>query len=198
MPRKSLEVRREEILGETARQLQERGLAGIRALDVARALGVSTGLIFYHFDTMERLLAATFDHAAQRDLEQLQAVLDGPGDALGRLWAVLDLYAPTGSAAGWMLWIDGWSAALRDDQLRAVVRRLDRRWKRAIAALLQEAAAAGALGTEVDPAGAAARITALLDGLAVQRLVRGDALSAGRLRSWVRAYARAELGLAPG
>jgi AcrR family transcriptional regulator len=198
MPRKSLEVRREEILGETARQLQERGLAGIRALDVARALGVSTGLIFYHFDTMERLLAATFDHAAQRDLEQLQAVLDGPGDALGRLWAVLDLYAPTGEAAGWTLWIDGWSAALRDDQLRAVVRRLDRRWKRAIAALVQEAATAGTLGKEVDPAGAATRITALLDGLAVQRLVRGDALSAGRLRSWVRAYARSELGLAPG
>jgi AcrR family transcriptional regulator len=195
--RKTLEVRREEILDETARQLRERGLAGIRALDVARALGVSTGLIFYHFDTMERLLSATFDHAAQRDLEQLQSVIDRPGDALGRLWAVLDLYAPTGSTASWMLWIDRWSAALHDDQHRSVVRRLDRRWKGAISGLVEEAAAAGTVGGEIDPEGAATRITALADGLAVQKLVRGDALSAGRLRSWVRSYARAELGLAP-
>lgn len=197
MARKSLELRREEILGETARQLQARGLAGIRAVDVARALGVSTGLIFYHFDTMERLLGATFDHVARQDLDRLQAVLDGPGDALERLWRALDLYAPTGTGSGWTLWIDGWSTALRDEQLRAVVRRLDRRWKRAIATLVEEVAAAADPPGRVDPGAAATRITALLDGLAVQRLVRGDTLSAGRLRSWVRAYARAELGLPP-
>lgn len=197
MPRKSQEVRREEILDETARQLQERGLAGIRALDVASALGVSTGLIFYHFDTMERLLASTFDHAAQRDLEQLQAVLDRPGSPIERLWAVLDLYAPSGSAAGWTLWIDSWSAALRDEQLRAVVRRLDRRWKRATAALVEQASASGAIGAGVDPDGAATRITALLDGLAVQRLVRADALGPAQLRAWVRTFACAELGLPP-
>ena len=197
MARKRVELRREEILSEAARQLQARGLSGIRAGDVARALGVSTGLVFYHFETMEALLAATFDHAARQDLDRLQAVLGGPGDALGRLWRVLELYAPTGSTAGWMLWIDGWSAALHDEQLRTVVRRLDRHWKQAIAGLVEEAVADGSLTGELDPAGAATRITALLDGLAVQRLVRGGAIGTRRLQSWVRAYAEAELGLRP-
>ena len=193
MARKSLELRREEILAEAARQLQRHGPAALRAADVAGALGVSTALIFYHFDTKERLLAETFGFSAQRDLDRLDAVLAGPGTALERLWAVLDLYAPTGDASGWVLWIDGWSAAQRDDALRAVVGRLDRRWKRAIASLVREVASGGG----VDAVAAATRITALLDGLAVQRVVRREALGAARVRQWVRAFVAGELGLPP-
>ncbi|MDA8285915.1 MAG: TetR/AcrR family transcriptional regulator [Actinomycetota bacterium] len=193
MARKSLELRREEILAEAARQLQRHGPAALRAADVAGALGVSTALIFYHFDTKERLLAETFGFSAQRDLDRLDAVLAGPGTALERLWAVLDLYAPTGDASGWVLWIDGWSAAQRDDALRAVVGRLDRRWKRAIASLVREVASGGG----VDAGAAATRITALLDGLAVQRVVRREALGAARVRQWVRAFVAGELGLPP-
>ncbi|MHB1928009.1 MAG: TetR/AcrR family transcriptional regulator [Acidimicrobiales bacterium] len=191
MPRKRLERRREEILAEAARQLQQHGPAGLRAADVAGALGVSTALIFYHFDTKERLLAETFAFAAQRDLDSLDAVLARPGTALERLWAVLDLYAPTGDASGWVLWIDGWSAAQRVEELHTVVRRLDRRWKQAIASLVEEASGASA----VDPAAAATRITALLDGLAVHRVVRRETLGVTRLRAWVREYVAAELGL---
>ena len=199
MARKSLELRREEILAEAARQLQRHGPAALRAADVAGALGVSTALIFYHFDTKERLLAETFGFSAQRDLDRLDAVLAGPGTALERLWAVLDLYAPTGDASGWVLWIDGWSAAQRDDALRAVVGRLDRRWKRAIASLVREVAGGGGGGGGggVDAVAAATRITALLDGLAVQRVVRREALGAARVRQWVRAFVAGELGLPP-
>ncbi len=196
MARKSLELRREEILAEGARQLQRHGPAALRAADVAGALGVSTALIFYHFDTKERLLAETFAFAAKRDLDRLDAVLARPGTALERLWAVLDLYAPTGDASGWVLWIDGWSAAQRDDALRAVVGRLDRRWKRAIASLVREVAGGGG-GGGGDELAAATKITALLDGLAVHRVVRREALGAARVRQWVRAFVAGELGLPP-
>lgn len=190
MARKRLELRREEILAEAARQLQQRGPGRLRVSDVAGALGISTALIFYHFETKERMLAATFAHAAEHDLEQLDAVVSRGGPALDRLWAVLDLYAPTGEASGWRLWIDGWSEAQRDEQLLAVVRGLDRRWKRAVADLVAELG-----GT--DPEGTAVRVTSLLDGLAVHRVVRRERLGARRLQGWVRAYVATELGEAP-
>ncbi len=48
------------------------------------------------------------DEAATLTHPELEVRLDvearAPEMALQRLWAVLDLHAPTGTAAGWMLW----------------------------------------------------------------------------------------------
>jgi AcrR family transcriptional regulator len=191
--RKKVEVRREEILAAAVEQVRERGLAATRVIDVARALGVSKALVHYHFDSKEKLLAATFAYAAQRDLDSLARAASSGGTALERLWAVLDVYAPTGDASGWVLWIDGWAAALRDEHLRGVVRDLDHRWKESIAALIRDGVQAGEFSCD-DPDSATSRITALLDGLAVQQVVRG-AISAGRSRAWVEAQVMRELGL---
>jgi hypothetical protein len=51
--------------------------------------------------------------------------------------------------------------------------------------------------TCADPSGAAWRITAMLDGLAVQATVHDGLLSTRRINAWVRAAAAAELGLKP-
>jgi len=193
--RKNVEVRREEILAAAVEQVRERGLDATRVIDVARALGVSKALVHYHFDSKEKLLAATFTYAAQRDLDSLDRASSSGGTALMRLWAVLDVYAPTGDASGWVLWIDGWAAALRDEQLRTVVRDLDRRWKESIAALIRDGVESGEFSCD-DPDGATWRITALLDGLAVQQVVRGG-VSAPRLRAWVESEVARELGLTP-
>ncbi len=46
-----------------------------------------------------------------------------------------------------------------------------------------------------DPNGAARRITALVDGLAVQNTVHAGVLTKRQLRAWVRRMAAAELGV---
>jgi len=191
--RKNVVVRREEILAAAVEQVRQRGLADTRVIDVARALGVSKALVHYHFDSKERLLAETFAYAAQRDLDSLAHAARSDGTALERLWAVLDVYAPTGDASGWVLWIDGWAAALRDEGLRSVLRDLDRRWKEAIAALIRDGVGSGEF-TCADPEDATSRITALLDGLAVQQVVRPD-ISAPPSRTWVESLVERELGL---
>ncbi|MGZ4639264.1 MAG: TetR family transcriptional regulator C-terminal domain-containing protein, partial [Actinomycetes bacterium] len=48
-----------------------------------------------------------------------------------------------------------------------------------------------------DPSGAAWRITALLDGLAVQSTVHEGVLSRRQVTAWVRANAARELGVEP-
>jgi AcrR family transcriptional regulator len=195
--RRKVEVRREEILAATVTEVQKTGLAQTRVSDIASALGVSPALVFYHFETKDRLLAEAFAYAAERDLVRLAEVVDGPGTATQRLRAVLRLYSPVGSTPpGWTLWVDAWAAALRSSELRRVSRRLDVRWKEAVAEIIADGVATGEF-TCADPHSAAWRITALIDGLAIQVTVHRGLLTRGQMAEWVAGLAAHELGLAP-
>jgi AcrR family transcriptional regulator len=189
------DVRREEILRATCREVIARGFASTRVRDVADALGVSSGLVFYHFTSKEKLLGEAFRFAAEETLDGLAATATGAGSALQRLDRILRLYFPAGSSEAWALWIDAWGQALRDPELAEISRLLDLRWKQTIAEVIREGVAAGEL-TCPDPDGTAWRLTALLDGLGVQVTVH-KAVPNGRLLDWVRAAAATELGLDP-
>ena len=120
MARHDVEVRREEILRATCEEVAKRGFANTRAADVAGVLGISTGLVFYHFDSKDALLSAAFAYAAERDLERLDAAATGDGSALERLSAILRMYGPEDSGAGWPLWIDAWATSLRSPEMAEV------------------------------------------------------------------------------
>ncbi len=195
MARINTDVRREEILRATCREVRARGFASTRVADVAAALGVSSGLVFYHFASKDNLLSEAFRHAAQADLDQLAIEVARDGTALDKLDRIFRLYPPGGSEA-WVMWIDAWSQALRSPELQRVSRQLDLRWKETLAAVVADGVAAGELACP-DPNAAAWRLTALLDGLAVQVTVNKGVLSRQQLLDWVRVAAAAELGLAP-
>ncbi|MGW7074568.1 TetR family transcriptional regulator C-terminal domain-containing protein [Streptomyces sp. NPDC054866] len=194
--RLSVAERRAELLAATVEQIEVRGVAAVRVADVAAALGVSNALVLYHFSTKEKLVAAAFTHAAEGDLAHLRAILSRRTTALRRLRAAVRWYAPTGRSKGWRLWIEGWSAALREPALRTVTRDLDRQWKAALAEVIGEGVAAGEF-TCADPRATALRLTALLDGLAVQMTAYEDALPGVRTQTWVDEALSRELGLAP-
>ncbi|MEV1081017.1 TetR family transcriptional regulator C-terminal domain-containing protein [Streptomyces sp. NPDC050211] len=192
--RLSVAERREELLKAAIEQIEARGVAAVRIADVATALGVSNALVLYHFSTKEKLVAAAFTHAAEADLAQLRRLLGRRTTALRRLRGAVRWYAPTGQAKGWRLWIEGWAAALREPALREVTRDLDREWKAAIAEVIAEGVAAGEFRCP-DPSGAALRLTALLDGLAVQMTAYTGAVSRARAQEWVDDALARELGL---
>lgn len=192
--RLSVAERREEMLRAAVEQIEARGVAAVRIADVASALGVSNALVLYHFSTKEKLVAAAFTHAAEEDLEQLRKLLGRRTSALRRLRAAVRWYAPTGQAKGWRLWIEGWAVALREPALREVTRDLDKQWKTAIAEVLAEGVAAGEFRCP-DPSGTALRLTALLDGLAVQLTSYAGAVSRARAQEWVDDALARELGL---
>ena len=162
---------------------------------MAEELGISPGLVFYHFGTKDALVAEAFAHAVDRDLSRLdQATRARAADPLDRLRRVLRLYGPTGTAAGWRIWIDAWALAQREPVIRKVLRRLDQRWT---AALL-----------EVVEAGRGRRLVHLPrpDGVrgpglgAARRPVRRDAglpvsVTRAQLREWVAEAVARELGL---
>ncbi|WP_406176034.1 TetR/AcrR family transcriptional regulator [Streptomyces sp. NBC_00996] len=192
--RLSVAERREELLRSAVEQIEARGVAAVRIADVASALGVSNALVLYHFSTKEKLVAAAFTYAAEDDLAHLRKLLGRRTTALRRLRAAVRWYAPTGQAKGWRLWIEGWAAALREAALREVTRDLDKQWKAAISEVIAEGVAAGEFHCP-DPAGAALRLTALLDGLAVQMTAYAGAVSRARTHEWVDEALARELGL---
>jgi AcrR family transcriptional regulator len=192
--RLSVAERREELLRAAVEQIEARGVAAVRIADVAAALGVSNALVLYHFSTKERLVAAAFAYAAEDDLARLRRLLGRRTTALRRVRSAVRWYAPTGQTKGWRLWIEGWAAALREPALQEVTRDLDRQWKAALSGLLAEGVAAGEFHCP-DPARTAVRLTALLDGLAVQMTVHPGALSRAQAQRWADEALARELGL---
>ncbi|MBT2379846.1 MULTISPECIES: TetR/AcrR family transcriptional regulator [unclassified Streptomyces] len=186
--------RREEMLRATVEQIEIRGASSVRIADVASALGVSNALVLYHFSTKEKLVAAAFGYAAEADLAHLRKLLAQRTCAVRRLRAAVRWYAPTGQAKGWRLWIEGWAASLREPALREVAGDLDRRWKAELAEVIAEGAAAGEFRCE-DPESAAWRLTALLDGLAVQMTSYAGPLSRSTMLRWTDDALARELGL---
>ncbi len=191
--RRAVETRREEILDATTELLDRIGLEAIRVSDVAKQLGVSPGLVFYHFGTKDALVAEAFAHAVDRDLRRLDTATARGSDATDRLRRVLRFYGPTGSAVGWRLWIDAWALAQREPVIRKVLRRLDQQWSAALREVVAEGVREGAF-TCPDPDAAVARVSALLDGLSVATLVYRT-VSRAQLREWVAGAVAGELGL---
>ena len=186
-------MRREEILAAAEAEVTKRGFARTRVGDVADALGVSTALVFYHFGTKEKLFAEALEHAVKRDLERLDAVVAKASDPVDGVRRILALYSPQGNANGWTVWVDAWAESLREPEMREMSRRLDVRWKDVLADQIVRGNEQG-LFVCPDPEAAAWRLSALLDGLAVQVMVHRS-ITKKQLAVWVRGSAAQELGV---
>jgi AcrR family transcriptional regulator len=193
MGRQQADVRRDEILRAAAIVVSRKGFARARVADVAAELGISAGLIFYHFDSKERLLSEAFVIASDRDLAAMEQVIAGPGTSSERLCAVLRLYQPSGSAEAWSRDIDAWAEGIYTEEIREVCRRNDSRWRDGLQRLVAEGVDTGEFQSD-DPQETALRIAVVLDGLAVASQVRGT-LSRGRAALWAHEHAARELGL---
>jgi len=193
MGRRKVEVRREEILVATIAEIEKSGMSALRVSDIAGSLGVSSGLVFYHFDTKDALLVEALEYAVVRDADRLDRALAKEGEPLDRLRRVLTSYGPTGAAHGWTLWIEAWSTALREPSIQASLRKLDKRWRDALEDVITAGVGTGAFACD-DPKGTVARVGALLDGLSVASLIY-KSVNRKQLQSWVRDVTADELGI---
>lgn len=193
MGRRKVEVRREEILVATIAEIEKSGMSALRVSDIAGSLGVSSGLVFYHFDTKDALLVEALEYAVVRDADRLDRALAKAGEPVERLRRVLTSYGPTGAAHGWTLWIEAWSTALREPSIQASLRKLDKRWRDALEHVITEGVDVGEFHCD-DPKGTVARVGALLDGLSVASLIY-KSVNRKQLQTWVRNTTADELGV---
>jgi len=75
----SREARRTQLIESTIATLAARGYARTTLTEVARTAGLSHGLVLFHFETKEKLLAETLAYLAEEYLQNWQIALAGAG-----------------------------------------------------------------------------------------------------------------------
>ena len=195
--KETVEQRRIEILEATCDVIIERGFAGTRVADVAKRLGVSNSLIHYHFASKEELLAAAFEHYANKDLADMQQDSASAPTAVAKLWRLIESYVPEGSDdVEWMLWIDAWGEALRNPKMKPISQELDAQSIAVFEKVLRAGNESGEFHC-VHPRESATRISGLIDGLAVQYAAHEGVLKRKEFIRLMRQLAAAETGLSP-
>ena len=126
----ALQTRR-RILIAAARVIQERGFADVRVSDIAEAAGASTGLVIYHFKTLDGVLIEALrlsEEEFRRAAERIIGAHDEPRDRFVEL--VRWVFEPDEDLlGGWALWIETWSQALRDDEVARARAAADEAWR---------------------------------------------------------------------
>lgn len=179
------EVRRTEILEAAVHAITERGWCATRITDVAERAGASPALVIHYFQTRDRLLGEALVYREENFYEWTTGELATAGgptkDKLVRLLlATCALGEVEGQTEAWVLWPEVWVRALRDPDLAAQRQKLDQRWRDTIADLVRHGKASGEFGP-ADPDEFALYLSALIDGLAVQLVLRDPVISKERM-----------------
>jgi TetR/AcrR family transcriptional repressor of bet genes len=77
----SRDLRRLQVIEATIQSLADRGFSRTTVTDVAARAGISHGLVLFHFQSKENLLAETLDFLAEEYRANWQAALAEAGDA---------------------------------------------------------------------------------------------------------------------
>ena len=194
--RKDVDERRAQILEATQEVALQRGLAHLRVADVASHLGISSGLVHYHFSSKDELLVEMLRKMATTDVARLRETVAASGDPVDRLDRVLREYLPMSRRdESWALWIDWWDEALRSEALATISSEFDTAWVAILEELIESGVEDGVYDCK-DPRGAAWRLSALLDGLAIQVVLPRRTLSRKQMLDHARIGAAREVGLA--
>ena len=166
---------RQRILAAAADCIVRDGLAQVRMASIARAAGVSAGLLHYHFDTKELLfgevLKASHEASAELNQRALAAAGEGPAE---RLSAFLDRCLPSDEqrAHEWLLWQELALLCIRDPHLAEVGAELYEDLYATVSDIVREGLAAGVFATTLEPRSLAETAVALTDGLGGRVLAR--------------------------
>ncbi len=192
------EVRRRLVI-ESARDLiADKGLFNVQIRDISRACGVSPGTITYHFRSLEEVLWEVVKAETTVSYQPLrEALANRQTDKTTTLLSVLaGLFRPDpDTRRGWLIWLDFWSAAARDDSYGEWMNTHYEAWWRALTDII----AAGVNDGEFqcrDPRTVAISISSVVDGLAIQCYSRQARMSIAEARDQLLRHVRAGLGIA--
>jgi AcrR family transcriptional regulator len=154
----------------------ERGIAGSTFDQVARAAGVSRGLLHYYFGSKERLLV----EAVRRECDLRDELLDSALADAGSAEKVLDVmvrsfeeFLGEGPANAVMIH-EMLTLAQRNPEIAFELAELGRRTRSHLAEALRAKTEAGVLALRDDPDSVAAFLFVLADGILVRRLSEPD------------------------
>jgi AcrR family transcriptional regulator len=188
---------RQRILEATATCIAEDGVAAVRMAGIARAAGVSTALLHYHFETKEQLfeqvLRYSYDSSTLLDQESLRREGLTPAQ---RLAAYLDRCLPSDEllARDLLLWQEFGAMSPRHPAMAAVTSDFFQGDVDRVTGIVEDGVADGSFATD-DPGLVARTVIALCDGLCTRVLADDPRIPLAEARRVVAATCEALLGL---
>lgn len=159
MPRQADPIERRAKIVEAAYSiLANLGLTDLSMRSVAKAAGVTTGMVTHWFASRDALLEAAIEMAAEREERRARMVTEQGADLAASLAAFLPL--DTERADEVRVWIGFWAASVGNQKLLASHRRRYQVWAR-------ELTKAG----RVADVQAAQRLIAIVDGISVDAVL---------------------------
>lgn len=188
-----------QIIRASVRLIAERGYHAVRVADIAAACGISSATIHYHFPGRDDLLEAALRYCLDRALERRSAGMEAAGDARDQLLHMLDRQVPDDDELRyeWAVWLDLWPEAARSPSVAALHADFYRDWRKVVADVIT-AGVEQCVFRKVDADALSVRLTALIDGLALQVLATsGEARTAAvaEMRDALPAFVEAELSI---
>jgi len=153
----------DKLIETTQELLWERGYVGMSPRAIQDRAGVGQGSMYHHFRSKAALAQAAEERLAAGLIEEVQRLLDGPGDPLDRVLAYLRLERDVlkGCRIG-RLTAD--PEVVADAALRQPLEEAFAWVTQRLSALLGEAQAAGRLPAGLDPQALAATVLAVRQG----------------------------------
>lgn len=193
------EIRRHQILDAAGEVIAERGIGDTRIADIARHVGVSPALIMYYFDSKDRLLGEALAHKDRQFFKSASEAMDDADSPSQRLVTLIEASCPTASSGSsidsdYALWLEAWARARHDADVARTRQEMDARWRDMVADQVRAGQATGDFDRDVDADTFALKITALIDGLAIQVLLDDGSVSVDDMRRMCLEAAEAELG----
>lgn len=173
-------------LDATRRVIARRGLERARYLDIAEESGVAVSTLQNAFGRLDELLALAIDRSHAIDGAFLATLPDaGAATAWERIETFVNgtLASPLPpderhdripAMESWLVWIELWRLAARDEGAARRTADAYRRWWGAAEAIIADGQRDGSFTTEASAADLAIALNAALDGLAVSLLMRAD------------------------
>jgi AcrR family transcriptional regulator len=199
-PRRKLsDARRRQILEAAVQVIAAKGVCDTGIKDVAERAGTSPALVIYYFGTKDTLLAEALSFADERFYAETADAVARLSSARDRLVELVRCSCSVGEAEDdfdeWVLWLDLWARAPRDQDVARNREAMDRRWWTAIAGIVREGQAAGEF-VDVDADAFGLRLGALIDGLAIQVVLHDPEVSRERMFDLCMDTCARELGFA--
>jgi len=167
-PRKaSKEQRRQQLIDATISAIARKGYAALTLADVARAAGLSGGIVNFHFESKEKLLVATLRQLAEEYRRNWQTALKETGPSPAARLAALatadfnDVVCTPVKLAAWSAF---WAEAQNRPTYMEHCGANDAEFHTTVRAIVSEIIAEGRY-SERDPGRIARAVDALLEGL---------------------------------
>jgi TetR/AcrR family transcriptional repressor of bet genes len=168
MPRpKNTDTRRRQIARALMQVMATNGYDGASMTEIARAAGLTPGLIHYHFDNKQEILLSVLRELVEEHDAGLAAELATAGASpLAQVGAFLDFHLATGkraNAEALACWIALTGEALRQPEVRQAFERAVKSFVERLEAIIREGVARGELFCD-SPKSAASALVALVEG----------------------------------